>query len=130
VTVECIVPPDLVVLADERQLVRVLTNLLDNARRFSPRGGRITVGSRASDEPDRVEAFVADEGPGIPPRDVDRVFERFYRGDASRGGEGQGLGLAVTRHIVEGHGGRIWVDTSPPTGGQTGTTMRFTLPLA
>jgi two-component system phosphate regulon sensor histidine kinase PhoR len=127
VRVNSLIEPGVVVLADEPQILRALTNLIDNARRFSPPGGVITVGNCDAAEVDRVEVFVSDEGPGIPPADIERIFERFYRGDSARAGEGKGLGLAVTRHIITGHGGAIWVDQSLT---DHGTTIRFTLPTS
>lgn len=110
VTVEIDVAPHLRVLADEGHIVRAVVNLLDNARRFSPAGSTVTVtaariGDGAADE---VQVCVADQGPGIAPRERQRIFERFYRGDRARRGSGTGLGLAIAKHIVEGHGGRIW----------------------
>jgi signal transduction histidine kinase len=120
------VPADDVVLADQAQMLRVLTNLLDNAVRFSPRGGTVVLRASPGEEPDRVELAVSDEGPGIGIADTDRIFERFYRGDPARSGSGKGLGLAIARHIVEGHGGRIWVDRTV----RRGATIRLTLPIA
>jgi len=123
-------PARLRVLADPPHVGRVLTNLLDNALRYSPAGGTVRLAATpapdGSPEPDRVEISVTDEGPGIAPSDLDRVFERFYRADRSRTGKGAGLGLAIARHIVEGHGGRIVADHAP--GG--GALLRFTLPAA
>ena len=127
VTVRNEISVDVMVLADRPKIVRVFSNLLENARQHSPAGGVIAVGSRGSDKPDRVEVFVRDQGPGIAPAEAQRVFERFYRGDAARSGDGRGLGLAITRHIVEGHGGLVWIDSDASV---QGTTVRFTLPLA
>jgi len=121
VTVKVVAAPGLHVLADEGHIVRAIVNLLDNARRFSPPGATVTVtaglvdgvgdsaGDVAGDDggPD-VMICVSDEGPGIPPRERQRIFERFYRGDRARRGSSTGLGLAIAKHIVEGHGGRIW----------------------
>lgn len=111
-------------LADPEQIGRVLRNLLHNAIKFTPPGGRIEIAWHADDE--WVTLAVTDNGPGIAPEDQERVFERFYRADRSRAGEGSGLGLAIARHIVQGHGGRIWVESEY---GQ-GATFRFTLPKA
>lgn len=125
VTVKIVAEPGLLVLADEGHIVRAIVNLLDNARRFSPAGAKVTVtanivegvgddGSQNSgrdggqDGGQDVMICVSDEGPGIPPRERQRIFERFYRGDRARRGSGTGLGLAIAKHIVEGHGGRIW----------------------
>lgn len=109
--------------ADAEKLQRVLFNLIQNAIRHTPADGSVTV--RAWPRGGEVEVEVADDGEGIPAGDGERVFEAFYRGDASRGEDGAGLGLAISRAIVEGHGGRIWVEDGMP-----GTRVRFTLPAA
>ena len=110
---------------DEGRLVQVLTNLLDNAVKYTPTGGTITVGAKlvlsiGSDEPapSAIELSVADTGIGIPEADRPRVFERFYRVDKARSRElgGTGLGLAIVKHIVEGHGGQVWVEANHPQG--------------
>ena len=106
--------PDLIVLANAESLQRVLQNILHNAIKFTPEQGVITIGSRALD--DEVAVFVQDTGPGIPPEHLDRIFERFYKTDSSRSGGGSGLGLAIAKHIIEGHGGRIWAESQPGEG--------------
>lgn len=113
--------PHLQVLADAESLQRVLQNLLHNAIKFTPEGGVVAIGARAT--PDEVQVFVRDTGPGIPPEHLDRIFERFYKTDSSRTSGGSGLGLAIARHIVEGHGGRIWAESAPGEG----ATFYFTL---
>jgi len=118
------IPADLMVLADGPHIVRVFTNLLDNARRVSPAGGAIRVTAGPAAEPDMVEVAVRDEGPGIPPGDLDRIFERFYRGDRARTRRSAGLGLAIARHVVAGHGGAIWAENNA----DRGATVRFTVP--
>lgn len=111
-----------VVLADENRIQQVLTNLVGNAIKYSP-GGEIRISGEV--RADTVIICVADQGPGIAPEDIPHVFDRFYRGtDTARHTKGAGLGLYLTKAIVEAHGGRIWVDTSP---GQ-GTRMYFSLP--
>jgi signal transduction histidine kinase len=120
------VPP---VRADPARLMRVVRNLVDNALRFTPAGGRVRVEARA-DGPD-VRVTVADTGPGLAEEDAERVFERFYRGARSRsrdGGSatGAGLGLTIARGLVQAHGGRIWAE---PSQGH-GAVFCFTLPAA
>lgn len=112
------------ITGDEERLVQVLANLLDNAIKYTPEGGQITVAARrmplaqADVRRNSVELTVTDTGIGIPEQDRPRVFERFYRVDKARSRElgGTGLGLAIVRHIVEGHGGQIWVEGNVPTG--------------
>jgi two-component system sensor histidine kinase KdpD len=107
---------------DDVLIEQVLVNLLDNAAKYSPGDSPIEVAGRA--EEDAVVVEVADRGPGLPPEDLERVFEKFYRGRAPRG-QGVGLGLAICRGFVEVHGGRIWAANRP--GG--GTSFSFRLPL-
>jgi two-component system phosphate regulon sensor histidine kinase PhoR len=109
---------------DEARLGQVIINLVHNAVKFSPDGGevRVTVGHT----PDAVLVAVIDHGIGIAPADRDRVFERFYKTDRARvHGGGTGLGLSIARHIVEGHGGRIRVESVEGRG----STFSFTIPL-
>jgi two-component system phosphate regulon sensor histidine kinase PhoR len=120
------VPADLLALADKAQAARALGNLLHNAIKFTPAEGTINISAREMDGD--VQFEVSDTGPGIPPGDVPRVFERFFRGDRARSSGGTGLGLAIAKHVVEAHGGRIWVDSGG--GAARGATFRFTLPLA
>lgn len=110
---------------DEGRLMQVLTNLLDNAVKYTPAGGTITVNSRlingegtAGASEGGIELTVSDTGIGIPEQDRPRVFERFYRVDKARSRElgGTGLGLAIVKHIVEGHGGQVWVEANQPHG--------------
>jgi signal transduction histidine kinase len=107
--------------ADAEKVQRVLFNLIQNAIRHTPADGSVTV--RAKGGPSGVEVEVADSGEGIPAGEGERVFEAFYRGDSARGEDGAGLGLAISRAIVEAHGGRIWLEDAHP-----GTRVRFTLP--
>ncbi|MDO8355327.1 MAG: ATP-binding protein [Nitrospirota bacterium] len=113
------------VLGDEDRLMQVLSNLLDNAVKYTPGNGTITVAAHpVADDLERptivtaVELSVTDTGLGIPEQDRPRVFERFYRVDKARSREmgGTGLGLAIVKHIVEGLGGRVWVEANAPTG--------------
>jgi signal transduction histidine kinase len=116
------------VLADADRIEQVLVNLLDNAIKYSPEGGRITVAIDDGGAPGLVSVAVRDEGVGIPVGDLPRVFERFYRVDRarSRDGGGSGLGLSIAKAIVEAHGGEITLRSEE---GQ-GTTVYFTLPRA
>ncbi|HEY0276639.1 MAG TPA: HAMP domain-containing sensor histidine kinase [Solirubrobacterales bacterium] len=115
-------PDDKVVAeADAEKVQRVLYNLIQNAIRHTPADGSVTV--RAKGGPSGVEVEVADSGEGIPAGQNERVFDAFYRGDSARDGDGAGLGLAISRAIVEAHGGRIWLEDADP-----GTRVRFTLP--
>ena len=121
------VPPDLTsVWADQGKLSRVLTNLVDNALKFTPAGGRITVGAEV--QPEGMLAIrVADTGPGIPAEYREKIFERFTQIPGQRGRRrGSGLGLTFCRLAVEAHGGKIWVEND--SGG--GSLFVFTLPLA
>ena len=114
------------VRGDLRAVEQVLTNLLDNAVKYTPEGGRIAVGAEAGTE--EVRITVRDTGPGIPADQRERIFERFYRIDAGRSRDlgGTGLGLSIVRHLVERLGGRIGVEAAP--GG--GSLFWFTLPAA
>ena len=106
---------DLAIDGDQERVHQVLTNLLDNALRFSPSPGAVTLVARPEGSMVRLE--VLDEGPGIPAEQRMRVFERFYRVDAARSnGGGAGLGLAIARWIVELHGGRIRAEEHAPHG--------------
>jgi len=108
---------------DERKVKQVLLNLLSNALKFTPEGGRIDV--RAAPQDGVAEISVADTGVGIAPEDQDAVFEEFRQvGTADKKVEGTGLGLALSRKFIELHGGRIWVESEVGKG----STFRFTLP--
>ncbi len=112
------------ILADADRARLVLTNLVHNAIKFTPPGGRITVSAQPAGED--VVFAVQDTGVGIPAEDLPRIFERFYKADRARSGGGTGLGLAIAKHIVQGHGGRLWAESVE---GQ-GSTFSFTLPVA
>ncbi|MHB1007420.1 MAG: sensor histidine kinase [Chloroflexota bacterium] len=120
----------IVVSADRRRVEEVLQNLLDNAVKFSPEGGRIEVSVRLAPAPGGNKAIVAvvDQGPGIEPGEQPRVFERFYQGGdrLQRGHVGLGLGLYISREIVRRHGGEMWLESAPGKG----STFSFSLPAA
>src|SRR6185436_316041 len=107
-------------------LAQVLINLLDNAVKFTPDGGRIRIEARVAG--DRLSIAVSDTGPGIPADDLGRVFERFYRVERSRDRRegGTGLGLAIAKHLVQAMDGSI--EASSTVG--TGSTFRVSIPLA
>jgi signal transduction histidine kinase len=113
------------VYADAERVHQVLFNLLDNAVRFTPPGGRVTV--HASTKNGSVDVAVADTGPGIASEHLPRVFERFYRVDPGRSRDegGTGIGLAIARSVVEAHGGRIWAESQPGKG----SVFTFELPV-
>ena len=112
------------VLADRARLEEVLHNLLDNALRHTPRGGHVQV--RVTHDQDAVRLAVVDDGDGFPPDDADRLFERFYRGDAARtAGGGTGIGLTIARAVVAAHGGAL---TAASAGAGTGATFTVRLP--
>lgn len=113
------------VYVDGNRVEQVLTNLIHNAIKFTPTGGEIRVSATASDA-QTLTVKVADTGVGIAPEDLPRVFERFYKADRARSGGGTGLGLAIAKHIIQAHGGRIWVESRLGKG----STFCFTLPLA
>ena len=126
------------VAADSKQITRVLVNLLHNAIKFTPSGGTVVVGTRSQQgsEGAAQSFFVRDTGAGIPPEDLPRIFERFYKVNRARsktgysmpGGQesgGSGLGLAIARHVVEAHGGRIKAESALAQG----STFTFTLPV-
>ncbi len=116
------------VLGDRDRLVQVITNILSNSIKFTPRGGTITIAVRHEESPKhQVIVSISDTGIGIPEKDQELIFEKFQRsGDILTSNiEGTGLGLAITRQIVNYHGGRIWVRSKPGKG----STFTFTLPL-
>jgi len=121
------VPADLPpVLIDRNRVQQVLLNLLNNARRFTGRGG---ISVQASLEAGQVKVTVSDTGIGIPPGEHDRMFKEFHQldGPATRGEDGSGLGLAISKRFIEMHGGRIWLESDGVPG--QGSRFHFTLPV-
>ena len=120
------IPPDLPeVLADPPRITQVLVNILGNALQYTPAGGEVWVTARR--QGDDVQFIIRDTGRGIPPEDLPHIFERFYRVDKSRAraSGGSGIGLTISRHIVEAHRGRIWAESRG-----TGSSFGFSLPIA
>jgi PAS domain S-box-containing protein len=111
------------IMLDADMIRRVLINLLENAIRYTPAGGQITV--TANHARKKVTVSVEDTGPGIPPEEQQRIFEKFMRAMQAERSKGLGLGLSFCRLAVEAHGGRIWVDSEPGKG----STFSFTLPV-
>jgi signal transduction histidine kinase len=131
----CTVPPGLpLVLGDRDKIRQVLLNLLGNAVKFTPEGGKIEVSAevgplkRDGGEGRGVRVWVRDSGIGVPPEHHKRVFDPFFQVDNSSTREygGTGLGLSIVKRLVEAHGGQVWVDSEP----QKGSTFSFTIPLA
>ncbi len=113
------------VLADEDRITQVLTNLAANALQYTPEDGNVTISAIQKD--DEVIVSIKDSGIGIPPEHLANLFTRFYRVDKSRSrntGGGSGIGLTIARHLVEAHGGRIWVESE---GDGKGSTFLFSL---
>lgn len=119
--------PELEVRADGARLEQVLFNLLDNAIKYGRPDGHVTVRARRT-EGGLVEVSVEDDGPGLPPDALERIFDRFYRVDKARSREqgGTGLGLSIVKHIVQCHGGRVWARSELGKGAR----FFFTLPAA
>lgn len=111
------------VRADKERIGQVIINLVHNAIKFTPPGGKVTVDTRS--ENSAVITRVSDTGIGIPEEDLPHVFERFYKVDKSRSGGGTGMGLAIAKHTVQAHGGNIWVHSEEGKG----ATFSFSLPL-
>jgi signal transduction histidine kinase len=116
-------PAEITTTADERRVRQVVLNLVSNAVKFTPAGGRVDVSAHVEDG--HVEIGVSDTGPGIAAADREAIFEEFEQTSAGRQAEGTGLGLPLSRKLVELHGGRLWVESEVGRG----STFRFTLPL-
>lgn len=127
VTLRNEVPAEFAAHADAERLQQVLFNLVDNAIKYGRTGGSVVIGARRNDKK-QIELWARDDGPGIPLEAQTRVFERFYRVDKARSRDagGTGLGLAIVKHIVQSHGGEVWVESEPGKGAM----FCFTLPEA
>ncbi len=123
VTVVVDVPEDFIVYAQRDQLEQILWNLVDNAVKYNRRGGQVRI--RARKTPEGSEIVVEDTGIGIPHEHLERIFERFYRVDKarSRARGGTGLGLSIVKHLVESHGGRVWVESEWGVGSRFGILL-------
>ncbi len=128
VDVEMILTEDVPdVLADAVRLGQVLANLVSNALKFTPEGGKVTLGAEIyPKDAEMVCFYVVDTGVGIPTGMLERVFERFFKTDQSRSKGGTGLGLSIAKHLVEAHGGKIWAESQEGYG----STFYFTIPRA
>jgi signal transduction histidine kinase len=124
VAIHAAVPADLVVDGDRTRLEQVMANLIDNATKYTPSGGRIDVDGKADNG--QVLIAVSDTGPGVPADELPRIWDRLFRGDTSRSERGLGLGLSLVKAIVEAHGGSVTVRSAP---GQ-GATFTVRLPIA
>lgn len=129
VALETQIPPDMEVLVDPQAIRKVIGNLTHNALKFTPKEGHILIRAIWLNEGADVEFSIRDSGIGIPEKDLPRIFERFYKVDRARTRaqgdlRGTGLGLAISKHIVEAHGGKIWVESSEGKG----STFYFTVP--
>jgi signal transduction histidine kinase len=116
-------------VGDGDRLAQVFTNLLDNAVKFTPSGGRVRL--RGEVEDGWASVHVEDMGPGIPAEELSRIFERFYQLDKARrrgGGGGAGLGLAISREIVQGHGGQLRASSRPGEGSRFSVRLPITRP--
>ena len=109
-------------VADEARLQQVLSNLVENAVKFTPTGGEVHIGVESRDG--WLEVSVADPGIGMTPDELSHVFERFYKANRSFNQGGTGLGLAIAKYIVQSHGGRIWAESRVGEG----STFTFTIP--
>jgi signal transduction histidine kinase len=114
---------EITITADERRVRQVVLNLISNAVKFTPHDGRVDISAHVEDG--HVEVAVADTGPGISPDELETIFEEFEQTSAGRQAEGTGLGLPLSRKLVELHGGRLWAESEPGHG----STFRFTLPV-
>src|SRR5206468_744771 len=116
---------------DPERLQQILSNLLDNAIKYGRANGTVKVSARVTGA-GLVEVCVRDDGPGIQPESLDRVFERFYRADKARSREqgGTGLGLSIVKHLVLAHGGKAWAESIPGQGAAFFFTLQANTPAS
>jgi signal transduction histidine kinase len=120
-TIQVDIPEDLLVYADRNRLHDIFINLLSNAFKFTPEGGKVSI--IASQKGDDIFHEIQDTGIGIPEDKLQKIFEEFYQVEGNKYG-GTGLGLSIARRVIEEHGGRIWVESQPGKG----SVFYFTLP--
>jgi two-component system, OmpR family, phosphate regulon sensor histidine kinase PhoR len=127
ITIDNQIAPDLWANADSERLQQVFFNLVENAIKYGRQQGQVIIGAKPIPG-DRIQLWVQDDGPGIPPEAKERVFERFYRVERARSPDkgGTGLGLSIVKHIVQAHQGEVWLQSQPGSG----ATFYFTLPRA
>ena len=114
------------IFVDKRYITRAIGNIVQNAVKYTPEGGRVTIGAHfMPGGQDSVVISVSDTGPGIPEHDRDKIFEKYYRSKGTSGVKGSGLGLAIAKTIVEAHCGRIELESEPGKG----STFRIVLPI-
>ncbi len=113
ITIRISIDEGITVLADREQASRAIQNVLHNAVKYSPEGGEVIIEGKLIEGEECAVLSIADSGPGIPPDELERVFERFYRSHWAWGTPGTGIGLAIARHILQAHGGRIWAENRP-----------------
>ena len=125
IALHCAIPPSVKVVCDPKMIEQALINLLDNAVKYTPAGGKVRIGARPVEGSEHLTIYVQDTGIGIPSEDLGRIFERFYRVDKGRSRQlgGTGLGLSIVRHIVEVHGAHVSVQSKLGAG----TTFSFEL---
>jgi signal transduction histidine kinase len=121
------VDPRAVASVDRTRLQQVVANLLDNAIKYTPPGGRVEVVGTLGGE--SVVLQVQDSGIGIPPEELPRIWDRLFRGDQSRSERGLGLGLSLVKAVVEAHGGQVAVESTPGTGSRFSVTLPVDSPV-
>jgi len=114
ISMDVVLPDEMFINADRTRFQQVIANLVDNAIKYSGDGGRVEISAREGDG--QALITVSDKGMGIPPQEIDKIWDRLYRGDRSRSRRGLGLGLSFVRAIIQAHGGTIGVESQPNKG--------------